>query len=109
VGFIGGRYPTPRPRAGILAHMRRILMTGFTPFGVERVNPSCQAVSLLATRRPIIAVQLPCEFAASLPAPHAAIGEHRPDLVVCVGQAGGRPGVSLERVAVNLADARIPR
>jgi pyroglutamyl-peptidase len=83
-------------------------MTGFAPFGGEQLNPSWQAVSLLASRRAINAVELPCEFAASLPALRAAIEEHRPELVVCVGQAGGRPGVSLERVAVNLSDARIP-
>jgi pyroglutamyl-peptidase len=88
--------------------MQRILMTGFAPFGGEQVNPSWQAVSLLAMRRAISAVELPCEFAISLPALRAAIDEHQPELVVCVGQAGGRPGVSLERVAVNLADARIP-
>ncbi|WP_328447826.1 pyroglutamyl-peptidase I [Amycolatopsis sp. NBC_00438] len=89
--------------------MARVLMTGFAPFGGESVNPSWQAVSLLGARRDdVAAVELPCEFAASLPALRRAIEEHRPELVVCVGQAGGRTEVTPERVAINLVDARIP-
>ncbi|MEU4247830.1 pyroglutamyl-peptidase I [Amycolatopsis sp. NPDC026612] len=89
--------------------MARVLMTGFAPFGGESVNPSWQAVSLLAARRDdVAAVELPCEFAASLPALRRALREHRPALVICVGQAGGRSEVTPERVAINLIDARIP-
>jgi len=89
--------------------MARVLMTGFAPFGGEPVNPSWQAVSLLGARRDdIAAVELPCEFAASLPTLRRAVEEHRPSLVVCVGQAGGRLDVTPERVAINLIDARIP-
>lgn len=89
--------------------MARVLMTGFAPFGGESVNPSWQAVSVLGARRDdVAAVELPCEFAASLPALRRAIEEHRPELVVCVGQAGGRTEVTPERVAINLVDARIP-
>jgi pyroglutamyl-peptidase len=89
--------------------MARVLMTGFAPFGGEPVNPSWQAVSLLGARRDdVAAVELPCEFEASLPALRQALDEHRPSLVVCVGQAGGRLDVTPERVAVNLIDARIP-
>jgi pyroglutamyl-peptidase len=86
-----------------------VLLTGFAPFGGESVNPSWQAVSVLGARRDdVAAVELPCEFAASLPALRRAIEEHAPELVVCVGQAGGRLDVTPERVAVNLIDARIP-
>ena len=89
--------------------MARVLLTGFAPFGGESVNPSWQAVSVLGARRDdVAAVELPCEFAASLPALRRAIEEHAPELVVCVGQAGGRLDVTPERVAVNLIDARIP-
>ena len=89
--------------------MAEVLVTGFAPFGGEPVNPSWQAVSLLGARRDdIAAVELPCEFAASLPALRAAVEEHKPSLVVCVGQAGGRLDITPERVAVNLIDARIP-
>ncbi|WP_410593296.1 pyroglutamyl-peptidase I [Amycolatopsis sp. lyj-23] len=89
--------------------MTQVLMTGFAPFGGEAVNPSWQAVSRVAARRDdVAAVELPCEFEASLPALRRAIEEHRPSLVVCTGQAGGRAGVTPERVAINLVDARIP-
>ena len=88
--------------------MTPVLLTGFAPFGGESVNPSWQAVSQLATRRSdVAAVELPCEFAASLPALREAVELHRPELVVCVGQAGGRLDVTPERVAINLIDARI--
>ncbi|GAA2672611.1 MULTISPECIES: pyroglutamyl-peptidase I [Actinosynnema] len=86
-----------------------VLITGFEPFGGERTNPSWDAVRELAERDPsLIAVELPCAFDASARALREAVERHRPDLVVCVGQAGGRSGVTPERVAINLADARIP-
>jgi len=89
--------------------MARVLMTGFAPFGGESVNPSWQAVSLVAARRDdVAAVELPCAFATSLPTLRRALAEHRPSLVVCAGQAGGRAEVTPERVAINLNDARIP-
>jgi pyroglutamyl-peptidase len=92
--------------------MTRVLITGFEPFGGESVNPSWQAVELVAAAPPdglfVTAVQLPCVFGESLTALRAAVDRARPELVVCVGQAGGRPGVTVERVAVNVDDARIP-
>lgn len=87
----------------------RVLLTGFAPFGGSATNPSWSAARLVAGRRDdVAAVKLPVEFEASLPALRAAIDTHRPSLVVCAGQAGGREGVTPERVAVNLIDARIP-
>ncbi|WP_410605047.1 pyroglutamyl-peptidase I [Amycolatopsis sp. lyj-90] len=89
--------------------MTSVLLTGFEPFGGERVNPSWQAVSLLTgRRRDAVAVELPCVFSRSLVTLRDAIDEYRPELVICVGQAGGRAGVTPERVAINLIDARIP-
>ncbi|WP_370933622.1 pyroglutamyl-peptidase I [Amycolatopsis sp. cg13] len=86
-----------------------VLLTGFAPFAGAASNPSWQAASLAATRRTdTVAVELPCEFDASLPALRAAILAHRPELVVCAGLAGGRKHVTVERVAINLIDARIP-
>ncbi|MET7991436.1 pyroglutamyl-peptidase I [Amycolatopsis sp. NPDC005232] len=86
-----------------------VLLTGFAPFGSSAVNPSWQAALLVASRRDdVISVELPVEFEASLPALRAAIEEHRPSLVVCAGEAGGRVAVTPERVAINLIDARIP-
>ena len=87
------------------------LVTGFTPFGGEAVNPSqliAQALhgKIIAGHR-IAGATLPTEFAASLPALDALIERHKPVLVLALGQAGGRAEISLERVAVNLIDARI--
>ncbi|GHE32727.1 pyrrolidone-carboxylate peptidase [Streptosporangium violaceochromogenes] len=82
-----------------------VLLTGFEPFDGASVNPSWEA----ARRVPgVRAVQVPCAFGASLECLRAAVQEHDPAVVVCVGQAGGRPDVTVERVAVNLDDARIP-
>ncbi|MBI0383153.1 pyroglutamyl-peptidase I, partial [Streptomyces albiflaviniger] len=92
--------------------MTRVLLTGFEPFAGSAVNPSWQAVSLVATDPPpgteVTAVQLACVFGTALDELAAAVAEADPDLVLCVGQAGGRPGVTVERVAINVDDARIP-
>jgi pyroglutamyl-peptidase len=89
-----------------------ILLTGFAPFGGETVNPSWQAVRQLHGRHVgghrIVARQLSVEFGTALHELRAAIRETRPALVLCVGQAGGRAALSLERVAINVDDARIP-
>ncbi|MFI7387054.1 pyroglutamyl-peptidase I [Streptomyces sp. NPDC049813] len=92
--------------------MTRVLVTGFEPFGGEAVNPSWQAAELVAAAPPdglaVTAVRLPCVFGESLVALRAAVERVRPELVLCLGQAGGRPGVTVERVAINVDDARIP-
>ena len=90
-----------------------ILLTGFEPFGGETVNPSWeaaqQAAAILADEgEAVVAVQLPCVFGASIDVLADAVRAHQPQLVLCVGQAGGRSEVSLERIAINVDDARIP-
>lgn len=90
-----------------------ILLTGFEPFGGEATNPSWSAARLAADRlaaegRPAVAVEVPCVFGQSIEVLAGAIEDHRPDVVLCVGQAGGRGSVSIERVAINVDDARIP-
>jgi pyroglutamyl-peptidase len=91
---------------------RTVLLTGFQPFGGEQVNPSWQAVSALQGARiaghRVVARELPVAFGTSLKALRAALKETQPALVICVGQAGGRAQLSLERVAINVDDARIP-
>lgn len=87
------------------------LLTGFAPFAGERINPSQQIAQALdgetiAGHR-IVGATLPTEFARSLPALEALIEKYRPALVLALGQAGGRAGISLERIAINLIDARI--
>lgn len=90
-----------------------ILLTGFEPFGGEETNPSWDAaqraaVMLTEAGEEAVAVQLPCVFGASIDVLAGALDTHQPELVVCAGQAGGRAGMSLERVAINVDDARIP-
>ncbi|MCD5364555.1 pyroglutamyl-peptidase I [Chromobacterium aquaticum] len=89
-----------------------VLLTGFEPFGGESLNPSWEAarrldgVELAGAR--VHARQLPCEFGAALAALRWELDALRPTLAVAVGQAGGRAELSLERVAINIDDARIP-
>lgn len=89
-----------------------ILLTGFAPFAGESVNPSWAAVRALdgaiLERHRVCAVELPTEFGSAVPALRRALRRVRPKLAVCVGLAGGRDGISLERVAINVIDARIP-
>ena len=89
----------------------KILVSGFDPFGGETVNPAYEAVKLLPATiagAQIIKLQVPTRFALSGTVLETAVNEHRPDAVICVGQAGGRSAITPERVAINLADASIP-
>ena len=89
----------------------KVLITGFDPFGGESVNPAFEAIKLLPSTiagAEIVYVEIPTEFKKSAPAVEAAIKEHNPDIVINVGQAGGRSCVTVEKVGINLADARIP-
>lgn len=92
--------------------MKTVLITAFEPFDGERVNPSWEAVQQLNDRliggAKIVAKQLPCAFGHSLEALFAAIDNLQPDLVIAVGQAGGRADISVERIGINIDDARIP-
>ena len=86
----------------------KALVTGFEPFGGESVNASLEAVQRLPGRigaLEITTAGLPTSYARSLPALEAAIARVKPDLVLCVGQAGERAALCVERVAVNLQDA----
>lgn len=99
--------PAPRPLTPPV-----VLLTGFEAFGGERINPSWLAVQALHGREVaahrVVAAQLPTVFGASRGELDAQLRRHRPALVLCVGQAGGRHAISLERVAINVDDARIP-
>ena len=88
----------------------KALVTGFDPFGGDSVNPSALAVGMLARRIGALVVhtaELPTSYAQSRAALAEAIAKAQPDIVLCVGQAGGRTELSLERVAINIQDARI--
>lgn len=99
------------PRPTTSPPLPRILLTGFDAFGGDTVNPSWQAVQALHGRRiarhQVVAAQLPTVFEASLAELRRLLRLHSPALVLCVGQAGGRAALSLERVAINVNDARI--
>jgi pyroglutamyl-peptidase len=92
------------------ANSVRALVTGFDPFGGDEVNPSSLAVGRLSRQVgdvAVTAIELPTSYANSASVLMAAIDEMRPDIVLCVGQAGGRTDLCLERVAINVQDARI--
>ena len=87
----------------------KILLTGFDAFGGASLNPSWLAARALHGRQvlghTVVAAQLPTVFDASLKTLNALLKQHRPALVICLGQAGGRSALSLERVAINVNDA----
>jgi pyroglutamyl-peptidase len=94
-----GRFPT-------------VLVTGFEPFGGAALNPSWMAVQALHGRRigshRVVGMQLPTVFGQSIELLYEGLTSLRPQLVICTGQAGGRTALSLERIAINVNDARIP-
>lgn len=89
----------------------KILVTGFEPFGGESRNPSAEVVKLLPDvigGAEIIKLTLPVVRFRCVRAVEQAVDAHCPDVVLSIGQAGGRAAVCVERVAVNLDDYRIP-
>lgn len=89
----------------------KILVTAFDPFGEDTVNPALEVARRLPPQlagAEIVTCEVPTEFGRAIPVAVQAITEQAPDAVVCLGQAGGRVGITPERVAINLNDARIP-
>ena len=90
---------------------RKLLITGFDPFGGETVNPSWEAVKNLPDfvgDFALCKLMIPTIFGEAPRAVLKKAEEWQPDLILCVGQAGGRSAVTPERIAVNIRDARIP-
>jgi len=91
--------------------MKRVLLTGFEPFAGASLNPSEQIVNTLKTREiegiELHTAVLPVVFTESSELLRHLIKLHKPDLVICLGQAEGRREISFERVAINLDDARL--
>jgi pyroglutamyl-peptidase len=91
--------------------MNKILITGFEPFGGETVNPALQAVKMLDGQIVgeciIVARSLPVVWRRSVAKLNEYIDELDPVAVITVGQAGGRPDITPERVAINVDDYRI--
>lgn len=92
--------------------MQKILMTGFQPFGGDRINPSLEAVRQLDGVKleggTIAICEVPVVINKSIDAVTQAIEQQKPDIVIAVGQAGGRESITPERIAINLDDYRIP-
>lgn len=91
---------------------QKVLLTGFGPFGEVTTNPSAEVVQSLAggmiADHPVVGEVLPVEFDAAGAQLQTLLRQHHPVLVVCLGVAASRHKISLERVAINLLDARIP-
>lgn len=92
----------------------KALVTGFDPFGGDTTNPSYEAVRCLpasvvsrAGKIKVVTAQLPTSFVRAPRKLRALIAREQPDIVLCVGLAADRSMISVERVAINLSDARI--
>jgi pyroglutamyl-peptidase len=88
----------------------KVLITGFDPFGGEKINPAYEAVKGLENSIKgveIVKKEISTVFRKSISQLEKAMEEENPDVVICVGQAGGRYDITVERVAVNIDDARI--
>jgi len=100
-----------KPRKAARAGDGVVLVTGFDPFGGERLNPSWEICRQLAGTAidglRVEACKVPCEFRRAIETVAAAIERHQPALVILIGQAGGRAQMSVERVAINVDDACI--
>ncbi len=91
--------------------MKTVLLTGFDPFGGESINPAWEVAKSLHEKTigeyKIISKQVPTVFQKSISVLKEYIEELNPEMIICIGQAGGRPDITIERVAINIDDARI--
>lgn len=90
--------------------MKKILITGFDPFGGETINPSYEAIIHMKSFKDVDILKLcvPTEFYRSSQIVIDAIHDFNPDYVLLIGQAGNARHILIERVAINIDDARIP-
>src|SRR3712207_4420364 len=90
---------------------KTVLLTGFEPFNGATINPAWEAVRALKGWSGddffVEVLQLPCVFGFANRVLRGAVDEMKPDVVICVGQAGGRADLTVERVAINVDDAPI--
>ena len=88
----------------------KVLVTGFDPFGGEKLNPALEAIKSLPSEiqgAEVRWLEVPTVFYKSAKILEEEIRIYQPDIVLCIGQAGGRQGLTPERVAINQDDARI--
>ena len=91
--------------------MKKLLITGFDPFGGETVNPSWEAVKLLPDcigDYRVTKMEIPTVFGTAAKKVIDTAEDLHPDAILCVGQAGGRRAVTPEVIAINLQEAGIP-
>lgn len=92
--------------------MKKLLITGFQPFDGESVNPALEVAKGLQGKTingyEVIAREIPVVRFEALKAVQAAIEELQPNAIITIGQAGGRPDITVERVGINIDDFRIP-
>ena len=88
----------------------KVLVAAFDPYGGQSINAAAEAVRLLPERvlnAELVRVEIPTVFAKSLEVLYASMDREQPEIILGVGQAGRRTGISVERVAINVDDARI--
>lgn len=88
----------------------KILVTGFDPFGGEKINPAIESVKALPeviNGAEIIKLEIPTVYRKSVEKIEKAVEEHNPDVILAIGQAGGRFDITVERIAMNIDDYRI--
>ena len=89
----------------------KILVTGFDPFGGEKINPALETIKRLPDTilgAQIIKLEIPTVVGKSLAKIKEAVEKENPDVVLSIGQAGGRSEITVERVGINIDDCRIP-
>lgn len=91
--------------------MKKLLITGFDPFGGEQINPSWEAVKGLPERigaYELTKLRIPTVFGTAAQTVLDKAAEVLPDVILCIGQAGGRGAVTPERIGINIRRAKIP-
>ena len=91
--------------------MKKLLITGFEPFGGETINPSWEAVARLPEQineYSLTKLRLPVTFGEAADMVIKAAEEICPDVILCIGQAGGRTAITPELVGINLRYGVIP-
>lgn len=91
--------------------MKKLLITGFDPFGGQTINPSWEAVKLLPEvigEYEVHKLEIPTIVGVAAEKVLEKAGEVKPDVILCIGQAGGRNAVTPERIAINIRSARLP-
>lgn len=90
----------------------RILITAFEPFGGEKINPAWEAAKRLTEKKQanlvLLKLQVPTVFGKALEKVKSNITNQQPDIIVSLGQAAGRTGIDIERIAINIDDATSP-